>query len=231
MEIFNELAVLLVSLITFGFTPLLDWPEARNILGWAVIAIILINFFGTIVVILHNMVQEIIHKCKSLSQKKKETPSKTLTLPGNKIIPDNSARLDLLDPSPTMRGDDLTVENYDTISVQSSTVAGGSTLGRSPTQLSIQNSINNARPTRKHMSERIFLFNVLFNKLHPLSSQNPSFEMPKRNVPTKTLTKPINTIEEEEKEGDFMGNEEDASFSIDATTQQASPNPQNLAKP
>jgi len=57
MEIFNEVAVISVSFLTFAFTPMLDSPEGRNAIGWAVIGIILVNFFGTMIAIIHDMGQ------------------------------------------------------------------------------------------------------------------------------------------------------------------------------
>jgi len=66
MEFFNEGAVMSVALLTLGFTPLLDSPEDRNMVGWMVTAIVLINFFGSILVIIHSMGEEVKRFCRHI---------------------------------------------------------------------------------------------------------------------------------------------------------------------
>jgi len=68
MEFFNEGAVLSVALLTFGFTPLLDSAEDRNSVGWLVTTIVLINFFGTALVMIHAMGEEFKKFCRSINR-------------------------------------------------------------------------------------------------------------------------------------------------------------------
>jgi len=70
LEIFNELSVLSVGIICFGFGPLIETGKVRYQLGWVVVAIVLLNFIVSTIVIVRECYVDVKKFCKRYRTRK-----------------------------------------------------------------------------------------------------------------------------------------------------------------